>query len=64
MSQRDGGGGRQLGNRGSRVKGSESEYILKAELEGFSGRPDWMYERREMKNINCPGVLMVMSFYL
>ena len=46
------------------MKGSESEYILKAGLEGFSGRPDWMYERREMKNINCPSVLMVMSSYL
>lgn len=49
---------------GAELKGSESEYILKAELQGFSGRPDWVYERREMKNINCPSVLMVMSSYL
>lgn len=64
MTQGDGGGGRELGSRGSREKESESEYIPKAELEGFSGRPDWMYDSREMKNINCPSVLMVMSSYL
>lgn len=49
---------------GAERRSQESEYILKAELEGYSGRPDWRYETREMKNMNCPSVLMVMSSYL
>lgn len=49
LSQVDGGGGRSWEAEGAE-KESESEYILKAELEGFSGRPDWRYETREMKN--------------
>lgn len=47
LSQGDGGAGRGLGSSGNSEKGSESVYILKAELKGFSGRPDGTYERKE-----------------